>query len=75
MSPEEMFAKEEHLARQRTSLVRLRDGETGPELFILLGRDTHVVPVGIGTLVLLAEYANAYIARQIRRALVEGADG
>jgi hypothetical protein len=73
VSPEEMFAREEHLAVQRTSLVRLRDGATGPELFIRLGRDDYVIPVGIGTLTLLAEYANAYIARQIRRALIEEA--
>jgi len=71
MSPEEANAGEEVIALERRSYVIPRDGATGPELFIRIGRESYVVPLGMGTLTLLAEYAVGYMARTMRRALVE----
>ncbi len=71
MSPEEACAGEEVIALERRTYVIPRDGATGPELFIRIGRDSYVVPLGIGTVTLLAEYTTGYMARTMRRALVE----
>ena len=75
MSPEEAFAGEEVVALERRTYVIPRDGATGPELFIRIGRDSHVIPLGIGTVTQLAEYMTGYMARTMRRALVEEANG
>lgn len=71
MSPEEALAGEEVIALERRTYVIPRDGATGPELFIRIGRDSYVIPLGIGTVTQLAEYTLGYMARTMRRALVE----
>lgn len=65
MSPEEMFA---HVAVERTYTLTIRDGETGPELFIRSNRLDYVIPLSTGQIALMAEFAVKHLAREARRA-------
>ena len=69
MSPEEFVEAERRIT------VIPRDGEQGPELFIQIGRDSYMVPLGWGAVAQLAEYTTGYMARVMRQALLEKADG
>lgn len=65
MSPEEMFA---HVAVERSFSLTLREGEAGPELFILSNRLQEVIPLSTGQIALMAEFAVKHLAREARRA-------
>ncbi|MFA6134671.1 MAG: hypothetical protein WC869_11715 [Phycisphaerae bacterium] len=74
MSPEEAAAQMEVMTLERQVYARLYEMETGPGLFIRIGRDEYRVPLSPLCLALLAEDATAYLARIMRRATLEEAN-
>lgn len=72
MSPEEEFAETMELAR--SYFLVIRDGATGPELFVRANRLDYVIPLSTGQIALLAEYSVRHLAKEARRAAAPQSD-
>lgn len=66
MSPEESVAVE-----RRVYVIPRDLGNGNAELFVQVGRDSMVVPLGPLTIIQLAEFCDAWRTRVLRRAFVE----
>lgn len=65
------MSPEESVALERRVYVIPRNGDNGPEIFVQVGRQTLVVPLGPLTILQIAEFCEGWKNRLLRRAFVE----